>query len=76
MTDGDKPASQDRPLWSLSRDEQRILAITFVGGLASIILAAGIIGAAIALGRWFRHQNLEGGFAHWLPAATSVLALL
>jgi xanthine/uracil permease len=46
----DKPA-KERPLWSLNRDEQRLLWITFVGGLASILVGAGVIGAAIALGR-------------------------
>jgi len=59
MADENKPTDEDRPLWSLSRDEQRILAITFVGGLASIIIGAAVIGASIALARWADHQDLQ-----------------
>ncbi len=43
------PSEDERPVWKLSRDEQRILLITFVGGLASIIVGAAVIGVAVAL---------------------------
>ena len=66
---------QERPLWKLNRDEQRVLLITFVGGLASIIAAAVIIGSAIAIARYERSFNSStglaagtiatGGFAIW-----------
>lgn len=39
----------DRPLWKLDLNEQRILLTTFLGGLASIIVGACFIGLAIAL---------------------------
>jgi hypothetical protein len=53
MTEQPQPAPtpEERPLWKLDRSEQRILAITFVGGVASIVVAAVIIGTAIALAR-------------------------
>jgi hypothetical protein len=43
------PAEDERPLWKLSRGEQRVLLVTFVGGLASIIVGAAVIGVALAL---------------------------
>jgi hypothetical protein len=51
MTEQSQPAatSEERPLWKLDRNEQRVLLITFVGGVASLIVSAFIIGAAIAL---------------------------
>jgi hypothetical protein len=80
MTDGEEPTGGDRPVWSLSRDEQRTLAITFVGGLASIIIGAGVIGASIALGRWVEHQNLRwlahGGAAAWGSVVSGLLGAL
>jgi hypothetical protein len=51
MTNGDEPADEDRPLWDLSRAEQRILWITFVGGLASVVIGVGVVGGALALAR-------------------------
>jgi hypothetical protein len=42
----------ERSVWSLSRDDQRLLWITFLAGLASLIVAAATIGAAIAVARW------------------------
>jgi hypothetical protein len=54
-TDGDIGQSEDRPLWHLSRDEQRILLITFAGGLASIVVGAALIGISFALAR-FEHN--------------------
>lgn len=53
-----KPGNE-RPLWVLSADEKRMLLITFVGGLASIVIGAAMIGSAIAYARW--------------PAANSIL---
>jgi len=56
------PQVVERPLWELSRDEQRVLIITFVGGLASIVAGVCIVGGAIALARWLRTQHLPLGF--------------
>jgi hypothetical protein len=44
-------AAPERPLWEFSRDEGRVLIVTFVGGLASIVVGASVIGGAIALVR-------------------------
>ena len=46
-------------MWELSADEKRLLVITTVGGLASILLGAAIIGAALALVR-VEHGNGSG----------------
>lgn len=51
------PKVVERPLWVLSRDEQRVLIITFVGGLASIIASVCVLGGAIALARWMRASH-------------------
>ena len=59
MTDGDKPTSKNEPadeersVWALSREDQRLLWVTFIGGVASFIVGAVIIGVAIALARYF-----------------------
>jgi hypothetical protein len=45
--------------WSLTRDEQRLLWITFAGGLGSIVVGAGVIGGALALTRSIRPQLPE-----------------
>ena len=50
----------------MSRDEQRLLWITFVGGLASILVGAGIIGAAIVFARYEVRQNS----VTWLAVVT------
>ena len=54
----------ERSLWDLSRDEQRILIITFVGGLASIVVGACVIGGAIGIARSLRtdHYPLNDQF--------------
>jgi hypothetical protein len=52
MAEEDRPADGDRLLWSLNRDEQRLLWITFVRGLASILVGAAVIGGAIAVARY------------------------
>ena len=49
------------PPWALSPAEWRLLAITFVGGLGSLLAAAVILGAALALAR-NEHGHL-GNFA-------------
>jgi hypothetical protein len=51
------PTPGERPLWKLDRGEQRVLAITFVGGVASIVAAAVIVGGAIALARAYSHVS-------------------
>lgn len=48
-TAGSKPA--ERSVWSLSRDEQRLLWITFAGGLGSILAGVLLVGSAIAFDR-------------------------
>jgi len=52
------PKVAERSLWKLSRDEQRILMITFVGGLASIVVGACVIGGSIALARALKAARL------------------
>jgi len=52
------PKVAERSLWKLSRDEQRILMITFVGGLASIVVGACVIGGLIALARALKAARL------------------
>jgi hypothetical protein len=58
------PAPEQRPLWKLDRGEQRVLFVTFVGGVASIVVAA-MVGGAIALGHVYRNLNARhaAGFA-------------
>ena len=49
---GYRPRPQaDRPLWRLTPDEQRVLLITFAGGVGSIVVGAGVIGLALVLAR-------------------------
>ena len=61
MANLDKP-SDDTPIWNLTRDEQRILWITFLGGLGSIVAAALIIALALAVARsLFPLQHPTGG---------------
>jgi hypothetical protein len=50
-------APRPRPLWRLERGEQRVLMITFAGGVASIAAAAFVLGIAIALARFITHGN-------------------
>ena len=40
------------PIWRLSDSEWRILLITVVGGVASVVISAVLIGGAIAFSRW------------------------
>ena len=62
----------ERPLWQLSRDEQRALIITFVGGLASILVGAVVIGGAVALA----HYEQKGQSLSDLAVLTGVSILL
>lgn len=62
MTIEEQPLEQaatdtERSLWQLSRDEQRVLIITFVGGLASIIVGAVVLGGAAALAHYEQKVN-------------------
>lgn len=52
--------STEKELWELSAGEKRLLLITFAEGLASILLGAAMIGAALALARWehAKHQSV------------------
>jgi hypothetical protein len=53
------PEAVERPLWKLSRDEQRVLIITFIGGLASIVAGVCVIGGAIALVRLMKASHFS-----------------
>lgn len=55
--DEGEPKHAVRPVWSLTRDEQRVLAITFVGGLASIIAGVMIVGLSLALLRYLERPR-------------------
>ena len=61
MGEDDKPPiaakTRERPFWVLDSQEQRLLWITFVGGVASIVVSAAILGVAVALARWFVARN-------------------
>jgi hypothetical protein len=65
------PAGKQRPIWKLNRDEQRTLIITFVGGLASIIFGAVILGSAIAVAKATAKPGQAGAWA--LVAALAVV---
>jgi hypothetical protein len=51
-------APEERPLWELDHGEQRVLVITFVGGVASLVVAAVIVGAAIALAHALNRRHV------------------
>jgi hypothetical protein len=72
MTEQPQPASpaDERPLWKLDRSEQRVLAITFVGGVPPIVVGASLIGLAIALGR------ILGNLAGWPLAILAISGLV
>ncbi len=55
-----------RPGWEPTPEEWRTLAITFVGGVASIIVGAAVIGAALALARW---EARGAGAGQWITLA-------
>jgi len=72
----DETGDGERPLWELSRDEQRVLLITFAGGLASIVIGAAMVGSAIAYAKWQAAKHPPGNLADTLLAVVVVLGLL
>ena len=61
---------ETRPFWSLDPAEQRLLWITFAGGLGSIIAGVLLAAAAVAVVRFY------GGAPHgWPLAVTGALTL-
>ena len=75
ITEASAPQVVERPLWKLSRDEQRILIITFVGGLASIVAGVCVVGGAIALGRGLRAIHVPLYVLVFFTAVYSFLAV-
>ena len=65
------PKVAERPLWELSRDEQCVLIITFVGGLASIVAGVCVVGGAIALVRGLRALDFPPSVLAILTMGTS-----
>jgi hypothetical protein len=62
----------EKPRWELTPEDWRTLTITFVGGVASIIVGAGLLGAALALAHW-QTQGVRGG--HWVGLALSTVGI-
>jgi hypothetical protein len=75
ITEASAPQVAERPLWVLSRDEQRVLAITFVGGLASIVAGVCIVGGALALVRGLKALHYTLGILILLTALCIVAVL-
>lgn len=69
-------APEEQPFWVLSRGEQRVLLITFVGGVDSIVVAVLIVGGAIAIAR--RSGRGAGSWAAftWSMGVFCVLAAI
>ena len=67
-------ASPAGPLWAFSPAEWRLLAITFAGGLGSLVVAACFIGGAIALAR--SQEQFGLGNAALVTAATVTASAL
>jgi len=68
-----------RPLWKLDRSEQRVLFVTFVGGVASILAAAFLVGMAISLGRILasaKPHTTAGTEVTWFCFITAIMAVL
>ena len=76
ITEASAPQVAERPLWVLSRDEQRVLIITFAGGLASIVAGVGVVGGAIALVRGLRAIQFPLGYQIFFTTAYIFLAIL
>ena len=76
ITEASAPEAVERPLWELSRDEQRLLIITFVGGLASIVAGACVIGGAIALVRALKPTHFLLGSLAFGTAVYIVIVVL
>ena len=70
---------KEKSRWELTPEEWRTLVITFIGGLASIVVGACVIGAALAFSRWWNHGNTIKNWpvSVWLtiscPAASAVI---
>jgi hypothetical protein len=64
-----------RVLWELNPDQWRLFAITFIAGVASIVVGAGLIGLALALARsqWVNGPN--GQFVLYGPAPVALLGV-
>ena len=75
MADGDRPGGEERPLWVLTRDEQRLLWITFAGGFASIVAGAACIGVAISLARASHYVRPDTRLEILLLAPVSELSM-
>ena len=65
----------ERTLWQLSRDEQRVLIITFAGGLASILVGAVVLGGAVALAHYEETGNSLSSLAFGTGLAVALTAL-
>jgi hypothetical protein len=57
------PAEDDRPVFSLDRDDRRLLWITFLGGAAGVVVGAGVIGFSFGLAHFVVHSKFYGQFA-------------
>jgi hypothetical protein len=69
-------ADAKRPLWRLSRDEQRVLIITFVGSLGSILVGAVVLGAAVAFARHEQKLNSLSSLAKSTGGSVLLMAFL
>jgi hypothetical protein len=61
-----------KPPWALTPEEQRALAITFVGGLGAIVAGAVVIGVALSLARLAERSHLTP----WVWLGLALLTLL
>jgi hypothetical protein len=68
----DNTGDDGRPLWQLSRDEQRVLLITFVGGLASIMVGAALVGVAFVLAHYEQKIHPQNWFTFGLTTGILV----
>jgi hypothetical protein len=73
--DAARASTAERP-WALSATEWRLLAITFVGGLGSIIVGACVIGGAIAIARWMTPHPKPDVLGHLAGLTGAVLLAL
>ena len=71
MTDSDEDSGNQPRQWS--PEDWRLLIITFVGGLASIIVGAGALGLAVALARAEKPGN---NVFSWISLVAIPIALL